>query len=110
MDTSTPMNSLLTLVSFLVHDLDKLDAAWDSTPFLKALFGDDKAKAKNDLAVNKDYVYIADYYSGGIIPKDAKEGTIVPITLKLKGAIMPYVKMEFVYKGGQWLPISSFQL
>jgi hypothetical protein len=34
-----------------------------------------------------------------MIPKDVKEGTIAP-----------YLKMELVYRGGQWLPISAYQL
>jgi len=110
MDTSSPMNSLLTLISFAAHDLDKLDALWDSAPFLKSMFGNDLARAKTDLANNKDYIYIADYYSGGIVPKDAKEGMIVPIILKLKGTVTPYAKMEFINKGGQWLPVSATQL
>jgi hypothetical protein len=109
-DTTTPINSLLTLVSFLAHDLDKLDILWDSAPFLKTMFGNDMAKAKTDLAINKDYIYIADYYGGGIIPKDAKEGTVVPIILKLKGTVAPYAKIEFVNHGGQWMPISMTQL
>jgi hypothetical protein len=110
MDTSSPMNSLLTLASFVYNDMDKLDTLWDTLPFLKSLFGDDLTKAKADLARDRDYIHIADYYDGGMIPKDAKEGTMVPITLKLKGTITPYLKMELVYRGGQWLPISAYQL
>lgn len=109
-DTSTPMNSMLTLMSFAAHDLDNLDALWDSAPFLKTAFGNDLARAKAELTQNRDFLYIVDYYSGGTVPEDAKEGTIVSIMLKLKGTIAPYAKLEFMKSGEQWMPVSIAQI
>lgn len=106
-DASSPMNSLLSAISFAVHDLDKLDTFGDSIPFIKALFGNDMAAAKTGLMQVKDGLHMAEYHSGGIIPADSKTGTVVPIVLKLKGSVTPYMFVEFTKEGEQWFLTNS---
>jgi hypothetical protein len=106
-DASTPMNSALSAISFIVHDLDKFDTIGNSVPFIKALFGNDMTTAKIGLTQARDGLHMVEYHSGGAIPADSKNGTIVPIVLKLKGTVTPYMVVEFTKQGEQWFLTNS---
>jgi hypothetical protein len=106
-DASTPMNSALSAISFIVHDLDKLDTLGNSVPFIKALFGNDMTAAKIGLTQAREGLHMVEFHSGGVIPADSKNGTIVPIVLKLKGTVTPYMVVEFTKEGEQWFLTNS---
>ena len=104
-DLSTPMNSLLSVVSFIMHDLDKIERLGDSVNlFIKKTFGGDLEYSIGQFAQYRKQVSHAEIHSCSSVPDEPKQGETAWIKLKHKGTFNPAGTLEFAYMGnGQWL-------
>jgi len=104
-DLSTPMNSLLSVVSLIKHDLDKIETLGGAVnQFIKKAFGGDLEYAIGQFTQYKKSVSHGEVHSYSSLPDEPKQGETAWIKLKHKGTFKPAGTLEFAYMGsGQWL-------
>jgi len=104
-DLSTPTNSLLSAVSFIMHDLDTietLDGAFHQ--LIKKIYGGDIKHAIEQFTEYKKSINHYEVHSYSSLPDEPKQGETAWIKLNHKGTFEPTTTVEFAYIGnGQWL-------
>ncbi|MFC1763989.1 hypothetical protein ACFL6U_18180 [Planctomycetota bacterium] len=103
-DLSTPMNSLLSVISFIKHDLDKMEALGGILGlFIKNIYGGDLGYAKGQFAEAKKSLTHYQVYSYSSLPEAPKQGETAWVKLNHRGTFKP-ITVEFAHMGsGQWL-------
>jgi hypothetical protein len=102
-DHSTPMNSFLSGVSDLFHDLDKTAQTAFSDPLVKKASKGGLEQVKEFMIQVRNELVHTDLHSCSLPPAEPKQGDITWIKFKHKGTFKSTYTAEYIYMdSGQW--------